>query len=59
MGKGKAWPSLDPCNNANILAPAVFERSAQIPFTGGTVLDPVQYAQIVAPGQLYNELLHN
>jgi hypothetical protein len=45
--------------NENALPPTVFERGAQIAFTGGTVLDPVENTDSVAPGQLCNELLHN
>jgi hypothetical protein len=45
--------------NQNILTPAIFERGAQIPISRGTVLNPIENPQIVAPGQFGNELLQN
>jgi hypothetical protein len=49
------WPDV----KVEIAAPAVFDRRAQIPFTGLTVLDPFEKNHVVAPRQLSSKLLHN
>jgi hypothetical protein len=43
----------------DIPTPAVFEGGAKVPLSRGTVLDPIQDSDIVAPGQFCNELLQN
>jgi hypothetical protein len=43
----------------NIPTPTVFEGGAKVPLSRGTVLDPIQDSDIVAPGQFCNELLQN
>lgn len=43
----------------DILTPAEFESGPEVPLSCGTVLDPVQNPEIVAPGQFCNELLQN
>ena len=62
IGQRLPFPLMQPTGNLeyeNVPAPAVFERGAEIPFTRGTVLDSVENADIVAPGQFCNELLQN
>jgi hypothetical protein len=49
----------DWCRDAHFVTsgfatPPVFERGSQVPLSGGTILDPVQNPQIVAPGQFGN-----
>ena len=45
--------------NQDVLAPAVLQRCPEIPLPRRPVLDSVQNAYIVPPGQLCNKLLHN
>jgi hypothetical protein len=45
--------------NQDILTPTVLEGCPEIPLPRRPVLDSVQNAHIVPPGQLCNKLLHN
>src|ERR1700723_1704976 len=45
--------------NQDILTPAVLQRCPEMPLPRRPVLDSVQNAHIVTPGQLCNKLLHN
>jgi hypothetical protein len=43
----------------NILTPAVLQRRPEIPLPRRPILDAIQNAHVVPPGQLCNKLLHN
>ena len=52
IGQRLPFPLMQPTGNLedeNIPAPAVFERGAEIPFTCGTVLDPVEQRAYCGP----------
>ena len=62
IGEGLPFPLMQTAldlEDQDIPTPAVFEGGAKIPLPRRAVLDPVQDADIVAPGQFCNELLQN
>ena len=62
VGEGLPFPFVQSAldlQDQNIPTPAVFEGGAKVPLSRGTILDPVQDTDIVAPGQFCNELLQN
>ena len=62
VGEGLPFPLMQTAldlKDQDIPTPAVFEGGPKVPLSRGTILDPVQDPDIVAPGQFCNELLQN